>query len=146
MGYPIAKKAVYVFMTISEWMRMVDRTSRSFQPDRHPARRFTPRADGLEERISLGSISGVGDFTNVSCSFNNNNNNNSNNNGNNNGSFNNNSSNNGNNNGSNNGNNNGSFNNNGNNNGGVHRHLAPPPVVDPGGPRVGMAGQVLHVL
>ena len=70
MGYPIAKKTVHDFMTISEWLRMVNRTSRSFQPDRHPARRFTPRADGLEERISLGSISDVGVFTNVSCSFN----------------------------------------------------------------------------
>ena len=84
MGYPIAKETVHVFMTISEWLRMVNRTSRSFQPDRHPARRFTPRADGLEERISLGSISDVGVFTNVSCSFNGSFNNNSSNNGNNN--------------------------------------------------------------
>ena len=73
-------------MTIYEWLRMVDRTSRSFQPDRHPARRFTPRADGLEERISPSSISGVGVFNNVSGSFNGsfNNNNNSSNNGHNN--------------------------------------------------------------
>src|SRR5512135_3067529 len=28
----------------------------------------------------------------------------------------------------------------------IPRDLPPPPVVDPGGPRVGVAGQVLHVL
>src|SRR5208337_2858617 len=43
-------------MIISKLLRRADRTSRFFQPDRRPVWRFTPWADGLEDRISLSTI------------------------------------------------------------------------------------------
>jgi len=44
-------------MIISKLLRRADRTSRFFQPDRRPVRRFMPWADGLEDRISLSDVS-----------------------------------------------------------------------------------------
>src|SRR5208337_4082611 len=43
-------------MIISKLLRRADRSSRFFQPDRRPVRRFMPWADGLEDRISLSII------------------------------------------------------------------------------------------
>ena len=43
-------------MIISKLLKRADRSSRFFQPDRRPVRRFMPCADGLEDRSSLSII------------------------------------------------------------------------------------------